>query len=41
MERTRGEILEFPGCISTGDTPTEALSALEAVAQSWLEVALS
>jgi antitoxin HicB len=36
----RGEILEFPGCIATGDTPAEALSALEEAAASWLEAAL-
>jgi predicted RNase H-like HicB family nuclease len=36
----RGEILEFPGCIATGDTPSEALSALEEAATSWLEAAL-
>jgi len=37
----RGEILEFPGCISTGDTPEEALATLEDVAESWLESALA
>jgi len=36
----RGEILEFPGCIATGDTPAEALEALEEVAAEWLEAAL-
>ena len=36
----RGEILEFPGCISTGDTASEALSRLEEVAKSWLLAAL-
>jgi antitoxin HicB len=36
----RGEILEFPGCIATGDTPAETLSALEDVASAWLEGAL-
>jgi antitoxin HicB len=36
----RGEILEFPGCIATGDTPAEALAALEEAAASWLEAAL-
>jgi antitoxin HicB len=37
----RGEMLEFPGCIATGETPSEALSALEDAAQSWLAAALS
>lgn len=37
----RGEILEFPGCITTGDTPDEALAALEDAARSWLEAALA
>ena len=32
----RGEIAEFPGCIATGDTRTEALDRLEEVAESWL-----
>jgi antitoxin HicB len=36
----RGEILEFPGCIVTGDTPSEALNSLEEVASAWLESAL-
>ncbi len=36
----RGEILEFPGCFATGDTPTETLGALEDVAAAWLEAAL-
>ncbi len=36
----RGEILEFPGCIATGDTPAETLDALEEVAAEWLEAAL-
>jgi predicted RNase H-like HicB family nuclease len=36
----RGEILEFPGCIATGDTPAETLTALEEVAAEWLEAAL-
>ena len=35
------EISEFPGCIATGDTAVEALSALEEVALSWIEVALA
>ena len=33
----RAEIIEFPGCIATGDTATEALEALEDVAASWVE----
>lgn len=37
----RGEILEFPGCIATGDTPAETLSALEETAADWLEAALA
>jgi antitoxin HicB len=36
----RGEILEFPGCLTTGDTPADALSSLEEVARAWLEGAL-
>jgi predicted HicB family RNase H-like nuclease len=40
MVRCRGEILEFSGCIATGDTPDEALSSLEEVARDWLTVAL-
>ena len=36
----QGEIMEFPGCIATGDTPAETFSALEDVACSWLEAAL-
>lgn len=37
----RGEILEFPGCIATGDTPAEALEAIEDVADGWLQSALA
>lgn len=37
----RGEILEFPGCIATGDTPSEAYSALEDAACGWIESALA
>ena len=33
----RAEIREFPGCLATGDTPEEALSALEDAALNWLE----
>jgi predicted RNase H-like HicB family nuclease len=36
----RGEILELPGCLATGDTQEEALSELERAAKSWLEAAL-
>lgn len=34
-------VLEFPGCIAEGDTADEALTNLDAAAESWLEVALS
>jgi antitoxin HicB len=37
----RGEILEFPGCIATGDTPAEVLEAIEDVADGWLQSALA
>jgi predicted RNase H-like HicB family nuclease len=37
----RAEILEFPGCIATGDTAFDALASLEGVAESWLETALA
>lgn len=37
----RGEILEFPGCIATGDTPDETLTALEDAARGWLEAAVT
>jgi antitoxin HicB len=33
----RGEILEFPGCIASGDTAQETLAKLEDVAESWLQ----
>ena len=32
----RGEILEFPGCLATGETAAKTLVALEEVAKSWL-----
>jgi antitoxin HicB len=32
----RGEVMEFPGCIATGETPAEALENLEEAARSWL-----
>lgn len=35
------EISEFPGCIAVGETGVDALSMLEEVAESWLEVALA
>jgi len=34
------QILEFPGCITEGDTPQEAYERLEDVALSWIEAAL-
>lgn len=37
----RAEIIEFPGCIAIGETAVEALTSLEDVATSWLEVAIS
>jgi predicted HicB family RNase H-like nuclease len=37
----RSEILEFPGCIASGDTAAQALSSLEDVAESWLESMLA
>lgn len=37
----RAEIVEFPGCIATGDTAAEALATLENVADAWLEAAQS
>jgi predicted RNase H-like HicB family nuclease len=36
----RAEILEFPGCIATGDTPAEALEALGVSAAEWLDAAI-
>jgi antitoxin HicB len=36
----RGEILEFPGCIVTGDTAAKALEALEDAADGWVRAAL-
>jgi len=35
-----GEILEFPGCYSSGDTPAEAYQNLEEAAELWLEAEL-
>ena len=37
----RAEIMEFPGCIATGETAAEALSNLENVAESWLEATMA
>jgi predicted RNase H-like HicB family nuclease len=37
----RAEIIEFPGCLATGDTASEALSSLERVAESWLEATIA
>ncbi len=37
----RAEIVEFPGCIATGNTAAEALASLEDVAASWLEVLIA
>ena len=36
----RGEVMEFSGCIATGDTAAEALLALEDAAESWIMAAL-
>ncbi len=35
------EILEFPGCVTEGDTADEALENLEAAAEGWIEAALN
>ena len=37
----RAEIVEFPGCIATGDTAVDALHSLERVAEGWLESTLA
>jgi len=34
------EVLEFPGCYSSGDTAEEALANLEEAAKSWIEASL-
>jgi antitoxin HicB len=34
------EILEFPGCVASGDTPAEALSNVEEVALDWVAATL-
>lgn len=36
----RGEIIEFPGCLSTGDSAEEALAKLEEAARDWLIAAI-
>lgn len=36
----RAEVLEFPGCIATGDTASQALAALKEAAKDWLIAAL-
>ncbi|MBI2716931.1 MAG: type II toxin-antitoxin system HicB family antitoxin [Rhizobiales bacterium] len=36
----RAEIPEFPGCLATGETRSEALDDLEEVAAAWLAAAL-
>lgn len=36
----RGEILEFPGCIATGDSPSKTIQALEIAAAEWLDAAI-
>ena len=35
------EIVELPGCIALGETPSEAYSRLEEVAEGWFEAAIS
>lgn len=35
-EHYMAEVLEFPGCFSTGGTPAEAYANLERAAESWL-----
>lgn len=34
------EMLEFPGCLADGETPSEALQNLDTAAQAWLEACL-
>lgn len=34
------EILEFSGCVATGETPEAAYRALEEVAESWIEASI-
>jgi len=33
-------LVEFPGCLAQGDSPTDAYERLEAAAESWIEAAL-
>lgn len=35
-----GEILEFPGCITEGETPEDTLRNLNEAAEGWIEAAL-
>jgi len=35
------EILEFPGCLATGETASEALTSLEEIAFDWIEATLA
>jgi predicted RNase H-like HicB family nuclease len=35
------QVLEFPGCFADGESPEEAYSNLEEVAESWVESALA
>src|SRR5215212_8928092 len=35
------EILEFPGCVTEGDTADEALANLEAAAEAWIEATIN
>ncbi len=36
----RGEVLEFPGCIASGESASEALDHLEEAAKSWVSAAI-
>jgi antitoxin HicB len=36
----RCEVLEFPGCLATGDTPAEAYEGIEEAATDWIAAAL-
>ncbi len=35
------EITELPGCVGAGDTPQEALNALDDAKKAWIEIALT
>lgn len=35
-----GEVLEFPGCLTAGDTPQEALANLDEAMAGWIESCL-